>query len=124
MAGKVPASAMLAKIGLDKSPTYVVSQMPPTDEEIAELGLGRGDPRQDRQRSARHVCTAGRNPARDPSGVDDQAVSCRAMLPCCPRVFDEANFAFYGKTPARHPPEQRPRWKAAPSAKPKACSAS
>jgi putative endopeptidase len=30
---------MLAQIGLDASPIFVISEMPPTDEEIEELGL-------------------------------------------------------------------------------------
>lgn len=111
MAGKVPASAMLAKIGLDKSPTYVVSQMPPTDEEIAELGLdeatlakiGSGLP-------GMFALLGETPPATLQAWMIKQFLSSNAAV--LPARFDEANFAFYGKT-LRGTPEQRPRWKRA-----------
>ncbi len=111
MAGKVPATAMLAAMGLDKSPTYVVSLMPPTDEEVAALGLdeatlakiGSGLPGMFDLLGETSVDTL-------KAWMVKEFLSSHAAV--LPQRFDAASFAFYGKA-LRGTPEQRPRWKRA-----------
>lgn len=111
IAGRVPALAVLSAIGLDKSPTYVVRQMPPTAEEIAALKLdaatlakiGSGLPGMFTLLEQTPVETL-------KAWMIKEFLSGNA--PVLPKRFDEANFAFYGKT-LRGTPEQRPRWKRA-----------
>jgi putative endopeptidase len=100
---------MIEAMGLSQSPTFVVSMMPPTDEEIEELGLnaetlakiGTGLPGMFEVLGQTPVATL-------------QAWTVKEMLSdnadILPTRFDEATFAFYGKT-LRGTPEQRPRWK-------------
>ncbi|MEM1197473.1 MAG: M13 family metallopeptidase [Pseudomonadota bacterium] len=114
MAGDFPVAEMLAKIGLDASPIYVVSRMPPTDEEIEELGLspetlaqiGTGLPGMMELLNEVPLATW-------------QAWSIKSFLSnnasVLPTRFDAARFGFYGQT-LRGTPEQRPRWKRAISA--------
>jgi putative endopeptidase len=111
IAGKVPVTAMLEQIGIANSPGFVVSLMPPTDEEVAALKLdpatlakiGSGMPGMFALISETPVATL-------------QAWMIKEMLSdnaaVLPKRFDDANFAFYGKT-LRGTPEQRPRWKRA-----------
>jgi putative endopeptidase len=111
IAGDFPAAEMLGEIGLDASPIYVVSLMPPTEEEIAELGLtpetlskiGKGLPGMFELLGDVPLATW-------------QAWTIKSFLSgnasVLPTRFDEARFAFYGKT-LRGTPEQRPRWKRA-----------
>ncbi|MBI1403235.1 MAG: M13 family peptidase [Porphyrobacter sp.] len=111
MAGKVPVLEMLSAIGLDKSPTYVVSLMPPTPEEVKALGLdaatlakiGKGLPGMFELLGETPVATLQAWTIKE--FLSDNA----AVLPS---RFDEASFDFYGKT-LRGTPEQRPRWKRA-----------
>ncbi|MEM6494905.1 MAG: M13 family metallopeptidase, partial [Pseudomonadota bacterium] len=114
MAGGFPVDEMLAKIGLDASPIYVVSLMPPTDEEIENLGLspetlaqiGTGLPGMMELLNEVPLATW-------------QAWSIKSFLSnnasVLPTRFDAARFGFYGQT-LRGTPEQRPRWKRAISA--------
>ncbi|MEE4339117.1 M13 family metallopeptidase [Erythrobacter sp.] len=109
LAGPLPVTAMIEAMGLSQSPTFVVSMMPPTDEEIEELGLnaetlakiGTGLPGMFEVLGQTPVATL-------------QAWTVKEMLSdnadILPTRFDEATFAFYGKT-LRGTPEQRPRWK-------------
>lgn len=114
MAGDFPAAKMLAKIGLDASPIYVVSLIPPSDEKAEELGL------------------SPENRAKIGSGLPGmfellreaplatwQAWTIKSFLSnnasVLPTRFDEARFAFYGQT-LRGTPQQRPRAKRAISA--------
>ncbi|MDY7097013.1 MAG: M13 family metallopeptidase [Pseudomonadota bacterium] len=111
IAGDFPAAAMLAKIGFDASPIYVVGAMPPTDEEIKDLGLtpetlskiGKGLPGMFEMLNDTPLATW-------------QAWSIKEFLSdnasVLPTRFDEARFEFYGKT-LRGTPQQRPRWKRA-----------
>jgi putative endopeptidase len=109
--GKVPIAAMLAQIGIAGSPGFVVSLMPPTAEEIAALKLdsatlakiGSGLPGMFALLSDTPVATL-------KAWMIKEMLSDNAAV--LPRRFDEANFAFYGKT-LRGTPEQRPRWKRA-----------
>ncbi len=114
MAGDFPAAEMLAKIGLDASPIYVASLIPPSDERAEELGLspevrakiGKGLPGMFELLAEVPLATW-------------QAWTIKSFLSSnasvLPTRFDEASFQFYGKT-LRGTPEQRPRWKRAISA--------
>lgn len=114
MAGDVPVDAIMAKSGLDASPVYVVSSIPPTDERAKELGLsdevldkiGKGLPGMFEVLQDTHIATL-------------QAWSIKEFLSdnasVLPTRFDAASFEFYGKK-LRGTPEQRPRWKRAISA--------
>ena len=111
MAGDIPVEAVLEKIGLAKSPIYVVSTIPPSDERAAELGLdaatrakiGKGLPGMFEVLADTHIATL-------------QAWSIKEFLSdnssVLPTRFDKAAFEFYGKK-LRGTPEQRPRWKRA-----------
>ena len=114
MAGDFPVTAMLEKIGLAQSPKYVVGQVPPTEEEIEELGLtaetlekiGTGFPGMFDVLNETPLATLQAWTLKD-------ILSDRA--PVLPSRFDEAQFEFYGKK-LRGTPEQRPRWKRAVAA--------
>ena len=111
MAGKVPATAMLAAMGLDKSPTYVVSLMPPTDEEVAALGLDEATLAKIGSGLPGMFDLLGETPvATLKAWMVKEFLSAHAAV--LPQRFDEASFAFYGKA-LRGTPEQRPRWKRA-----------
>ncbi|QUL37106.1 M13 family metallopeptidase [Erythrobacter sp. JK5] len=111
MAGEFPVAAMLARIGLDASPIFVIGEMPPTEEEIAELGLteetlakiGKGMPGMLELLNGTPLATL-------------QAWSIKEFLSdrshLLPSKYDEAQFEFYGKL-LQGTPEQRPRWKRA-----------
>lgn len=109
--GAAPLASILAATGLDKSPGFVVSLMPPSDERAAELGLddatlakiGSGLPGMLALLDETPVATLQAWTIKE--FLSDHA----AMLPA---RFDKASFAFYGKT-LRGTPEQRPRWKRA-----------
>jgi putative endopeptidase len=111
ISAKVPVAAMLAKIGIEKSPGFVVSLMPPTPEEIAQYKLD--------------AATLGKIGTGLPGMfqlVSDTPVEVlqawmvkeflNAHAAVLPKRFDDASFAFYGKT-LTGTPEQRPRWKRA-----------
>ena len=109
--GKVPVAAMLAKIGIDKSPGFVVSLMPPTADEIAQYKLepailakiGTGMPGMFTLVSDTPVEVL-------QAWMVKEFLSGNAAV--MPKRFDDANFAFYGRT-LTGTPEQRPRWKRA-----------
>lgn len=111
ISGKVPVTAMLAKIGIANSPGFVVSLMPPTAEEVAALKLdaatlskiGNGVPGM--------FALLGETPVETLKAwmVKELLSSNAAVLP---KRFDDASFEFFGKT-LRGTPEQRPRWKRA-----------
>jgi len=109
--GKVPVKAMLAKIGIEKSPGFVVSLMPPTPEEIAQYKLdaatlgkiGTGMPGMFALVSQTPVDVL-------QAWMVKEFLSAHA--PVLPQRFDDARFAFYGQT-LTGTPQQRPRWKRA-----------
>ncbi len=109
--GKVPVAAMLAKIGIEKSPGFVVGLMPPTDEEIARNKLdaatlakiGTGMP-------GMFALVSETAPATLQAWMAKEFLSAHA--PVLPKRFDDARFEFYSKT-LLGTPEQRPRWKRA-----------
>jgi putative endopeptidase len=111
MAGDFPLAAMLEATGFDKSAKFVVPQVPPTEEEVAALGLtpetvakiGKGTPGMFALLTATPLDTLKAwTVVRFLSGNAD----------VLPQRFDDANFAFFGKA-LRGQPEQRPRWKRA-----------
>ena len=111
LAGDLPIADIMAKIGLDKSPIYVVSTMPPSDERAKELGLdeetlgkiGKGLPGMFEVLNDTPLATL-------------QAWTIKEFLSdhsaVLPSRFDKASFEFYGQK-LRGTPEQRPRWKRA-----------
>lgn len=109
--GKVPVAAMLAKVGVEKSPGFVVSLMPPTAEEIAQYKLdpvtlakiGTGMPGMFQLVSDTPVEVL-------QAWMVKEFLNGNAAV--LPKRFDEASFGFYGKT-LQGTPEQRPRWKRA-----------
>ncbi|GAA4048513.1 M13 family metallopeptidase [Parerythrobacter jejuensis] len=111
MAGDVPVNAIMDAIGFSKSPIYVVSSMPPSEERIKELGLdeatvakiGKGLPGMFDVLSNMDVATL-------QAWTIKEFLSDNASV--LPTRFDKASFEFYGKK-LRGTPEQRPRWKRA-----------
>lgn len=111
MGGKVPVMAMLTAIGIEDSPGFVVSLMPPTAEEIAALKLdqaalakiGTGMPGMFALLSETPVATL-------QAWMAKEFLAGHAAV--LPKRFDDASFEFFGKT-LRGTPEQRPRWKRA-----------
>lgn len=109
--GSAPIMTMLTKTGLDQSPGFVVSLMPPTEERAAALGLdaatrakiGSGLPGMLKLLEETPVATL-------QAWMTKQFLNANAAM--LPKRFDEANFAFYGKV-LSGAPEQRPRWKRA-----------
>jgi len=111
MAGKFPLQTMIDAAGLKGAGKFVVPQMQPTPEEIADLGLtpeyvakiGTGTPGLFELLGKTDVGTL-------------QAWTAAHFLmgnsSVMPTRFDEANFEFFGKT-LQGTPEQRPRWKRA-----------
>ena len=109
--GKVPVAAMLAAIGVDKSPGFVVSLMPPTAEEIAELKLDAATLAKIGTGLPGMFALIGETPVETlKAWMVKEFLSGNAAV--LPKRFDDASFAFYGQT-LRGQPEQRPRWKRA-----------
>ncbi|MDA7787663.1 M13 family metallopeptidase [Sphingomonadaceae bacterium] len=114
LANGFPVAAMLTASGFEGTDRFIVSDMPPSAERAAELGL-------DEETLAK---IGGGLPAmfglvqETPMEVL-QAWTIKGFLSgnaaVLPARFDEANFAFYGQA-LRGTPEQRPRWKRAISA--------
>ena len=106
-----PVSAYLAAAGFSESDRFIVSDLPPTDEEAAALKLD----------AATRAKIGGGTPAMlallqaTPVSVI-QAWMVKSFLTdnaaVLPKAIDDANFDFYGKL-LTGTPEQRPRWKRA-----------
>ena len=109
LANGFPLETMLQKMGLGQTDRFIVSDMPPSAERAAELGLD----------EATLAKIGGGTPAmttlimKTPVDVL-QAWTTKEMLEnnaaILPKRFDDADFAFYG-TLLQGTPEQRPRWK-------------
>jgi putative endopeptidase len=109
LANGFPLETMLQKMGLGQTDSFIVSDMPPSAERAAELGLD----------EATLAKIGGGTPAMTTlimnTPVDVlQAWTTKEMLEnnaaILPKRFDDADFAFYG-TLLQGTPEQRPRWK-------------
>lgn len=111
LAGDFPVATMLENTGMNASDKFVLTQVPPSAERAEELGLdeetlakiGKGTPGMFELLANTDVATLQAwTTARFLSGNSG----------VLPTRFDEANFAFYGRT-LRGQPEQRERWKRA-----------
>ena len=114
MAGAFPMAAFLDQYGVGAETAFLVSQIPPTDEELASAGLtaetaaeklGPGVPA-----TLEIAATADLNTWK--AYLTAHFLSDFASV--LPTEIDEANFAFFG-TQLSGTPEQRPRWKRAVS---------
>ncbi len=113
-AGDFPLRTALDTLGIGDQQVFIASQIPPTDEEIADAGL---TPEQVEEK------IGGGIPAAMALAASADIETWKAYLTAhflsdhahvLPQEIDEANFAFYGTT-LRGQPEQRPRWKRAVS---------
>ena len=111
MAGGFPLAAMLQATGFDQATKFVVPQIPPSDEEIAALGLtpevvakiGKGTPGMFALLAETPLETL-------KAWTVVRFLSGNAAV--LPERFDKAQFALFG-TLMTGTPEQRPRWKRA-----------
>jgi putative endopeptidase len=111
ISGKVPVAAMLAKIGIEASPGFVVSLMPPTPEEVAALKLDEATLAKIGSGMPGMFALLGETPVETlKAWMIKEFLSGNAAV--LPKRFDDASFKFFGKT-LRGTPEQRPRWKRA-----------
>jgi putative endopeptidase len=111
ISGKVPVAAMLAKIGIETSPGFVVSLMPPTPEEVAALKLDEATLAKIGSGMPGMFALLGETPVETlKAWMIKEFLSGNAAV--LPKRFDDASFEFFGKT-LRGTPEQRPRWKRA-----------
>ncbi|WP_300375808.1 M13 family metallopeptidase [Henriciella sp.] len=114
IAGAFPLAAALSQLGVDGEAEFIVSELPPTQEEIAAVGLSQED--------------LGKLGAGLPAAFElanlAELETWKAYLKAhlisnfssvLPKEIDDADFAFYG-TVLNGQPEQRPRWKRAVSA--------
>jgi putative endopeptidase len=109
--GKVPVAAMLAAIGVENSPGFVVSLMPPTAEEIAQYKLDENTLAKIGTGMPGMFALLGDTPVATLQAwmIKEFLSDHSAVLPA---RFDAASFEFGGKT-LRGTPQQRPRWKRA-----------
>ena len=111
LAPEVPLKAMLAAMGAGASPSVIVSQLPPTKDELAaakytpEMAakLGGGVPALARLIAAEPL-------ANWQAWLAARFITSKAAV--LPKRFDDAQFAFFG-TVLNGQPEQRARWKRA-----------
>ena len=111
VAGNFPVQTMIDEAGLTAATKFVIPQMQPTEDEVAQLGLtpdyvakiGKGTPGMFELLSGYDVATL-------QAWTVAQLLSANSSA--MPTRFDEANFEFFGKT-LQGTPEQRPRWKRA-----------
>ena len=114
IAGDFPLAAALDQLGVSGEEEFLVTEIPPTAEEIASAGLSQEDV--DKLGGGMPVAFELANTA----DLDTwKAYLAAHMLSnfssVLPSDVDDANFAFYG-TALSGQPEQRPRWKRAVSA--------
>ncbi|QYI99448.1 M13 family metallopeptidase [Thalassovita mediterranea] len=114
LAGDFPLATALEQLGVMGEEEFLVTEVPPTAEEIASAGLSQEDV---------DKLGAGIPAAFELANTADldtwKAYLAAHMLSnfasVLPSEIDDANFAFYGTTLSGQP-EQRPRWKRAVSA--------
>ena len=114
MAGDFPLNAMLETFGVADQESFLVAQIPPTEEELASAGISPED--------AAAKLGGGVPAAFELANSHDLEVwkaylSVRLLSgnsSVLPAAIDAAVFEFYGTT-LRGQPEQRPRWKRAVS---------
>lgn len=111
LAPQFPVAGLLQANELGSAQEFLLAQLPPTDEEVAELGLtpdflagiGGGTPAMMKLLTETPVATV-------KAYMAARFLSDHASV--LPSEFDEANFAFFGKF-LQGQEEQRPRWKRA-----------
>lgn len=113
LAGDFPLATVLTTIGVNDETEFLVTEVPPTAEEIAAAGLSQED-----------VDKLGAGmPAAFNLAMTEDLDTWKAYLSAhmlsnfssvLPKDIDDADFAFYG-TVLGGQPEQRPRWKRAVS---------
>ncbi|MFV0644830.1 MAG: M13 family metallopeptidase [Sphingomonadaceae bacterium] len=109
MAGDFPMARLIADSGITNAQKFVITQVPPSPERAEELGLGK------RQLESMGGGTPGMFKLLAQSDIATmQAWTALKFLSdnaaVLPSRFDDANFAFYGKTLSGQQ-EQRQRWK-------------
>ena len=114
LAGDFPLAAALEKLGVSGEQEFLVTEVPPTAEEIASASLSQEDV--DKLGAGIPAAFELANTA----DLDTWKAYLAAHLisnyaSVLPSEIDDANFAFYGTTLSGQP-EQRPRWKRAVSA--------
>ena len=111
ISGKVPVAAMLSKIGIAQSPGFIVSLMPLSDAAIAKNKLDTATLAKTGSGLPGMLALLGETaPATLQAWMIKEFLSSNAAV--LPKRFDDARFAFYGKT-LTGTLEQRPRWKRA-----------
>ena len=111
MGAGFPVALFLDEMGLGGEAEFVVSQVYPTDEEIAAEGLT------EEQIEGLSKGVAGIFESMQTAPLESWKAYLTARFlsqhaPVLPKAIDDANFAFYGKT-LRGQEEQRDRWKRA-----------
>ena len=113
LAGDFPLTTVLTKIGVNDETEFLVTEVPPTADEIAAAGLSQEDVDK----------LGGGMPAAFNLAMRADLDTWKAYLSAhllsnfssvLPKEIDDADFAFYG-TVLSGQPEQRPRWKRAVS---------
>ncbi len=110
LAGDFPLAAMLDQLGLGDQEQFVVRQVTPDADEIAELGLS-----EEQVEKISGGGIAGIFDVMNTASLDDWQAYLTAHLlsdfaSVLPKAIDDASFEFYAKQ-LRGQEEQRPRWK-------------
>ncbi|HIG20981.1 MAG TPA: M13 family peptidase [Henriciella marina] len=114
IAGDFPLATALEQLGVMGEEEFLVTEIPPTAEEIASAGLSQEDV--DKLGGGMPVAFELANTAElDTWKAYLAAHMLSNFSSVLPSDIDDANFAFYG-TALSGQPEQRPRWKRAVSA--------
>ena len=108
MAGGFPVASMLADMRLDSTPSFIVAEVPPTDEEVQKLGLTTAQLKKLGGGMPTMLALLNTAPMEDiKAWTAAQFLSSNAAV--LPTDIDDANFDFYGKL-LQGRKEQRQRW--------------
>ncbi|MBU3920511.1 MAG: M13 family metallopeptidase, partial [Alphaproteobacteria bacterium] len=111
MAGDFPAQLVLDTLGVGSENAFLVTEIPPTDEELAEAGLSAEDAAK-LGKGFEGIFTLSAETPLDTWKAYMKAHFLIDQAAVLPSDIDDAVFAFYG-TALRGQPEQRERWKRA-----------
>lgn len=114
MAGAFPMAAFLDQYGVGAETAFLVSQIPPTDEELASAGLTAETAAEKLGPGVPATLEIAATADLDTWKAYLTAHFLSDFASVLPTEIDEANFAFFG-TQLSGTPEQRPRWKRAVS---------
>ncbi len=115
LAGDFPLQTALSTLGIGQEDTFIVSQIPPTEDELDSAGL---TPQEAAEKLGGGVPAALEIAARADLETWKAYLAAHFLSDhahVLPGEIDDTNFAFYA-TRLRGQPEQRPRWKRAVSA--------